>query len=145
VIESLPRKDGETGEREACTRGRFAVVELNRSVQRLKSPLLRRGGELVEVPWESALAAAAEGIRRAHPERSALVYSGSCTNEDIFVAHQFARDVLRTPHVDSVGSLRACSRPAGAMRRSAGSPISRRPRRCWWSAGIRTSRTRCSR
>jgi predicted molibdopterin-dependent oxidoreductase YjgC len=101
VIESLPRKDGETGEREACTRGRFAVVEFVRSVQRLKSPLLRRGGELVEVPWESALAAAAEGIRRAHPERSALVYSGSCTNEDIFVAHKFARDVLRTPHVDS--------------------------------------------
>ncbi len=101
VIESLPRKDGETGEREACTRGRFAVVELNRSVQRLKSPLLRRGGELVEVPWESALAAAGEGIRRAHPERSALVYSGSCSNEDIFVAHKFARDVLRTPHVDS--------------------------------------------
>jgi predicted molibdopterin-dependent oxidoreductase YjgC len=101
VIEAMPRKDGETGEREACTRGRFAVVEFVRSVHRLKTPLVRRGGELVEVPWETALEAAAEGIRSADPKRSALVYSGSCTNEDIFVAHKFARDVLETPNVDS--------------------------------------------
>ena len=101
VIEAMPRKDGETREREACTRGRFAVVEFVRSVRRLKTPLLRRGGELVEVPWETALEAAAEGIRSADPKRSALLYSGSCTNEDIYVAHKFARDVLETPHVDS--------------------------------------------
>jgi len=104
VIEALPRRDGETGEREACTRGRFAVVEFVRSVRRLKTPLLRRGGELVEVPWETALEAAAEGIRSCDPQRSALLYSGSCSNEDIFVAHKFARDVLATPNVD--GSLR---------------------------------------
>jgi len=104
VIEAMPRKDGETREREACTRGRFAVVEFVRSVRRLKTPLVRRGGELVEVPWETALEAVAEGIRSSDPKRSALIYSGSCTNEDIYVAHKFARDVLQTPHVD--GSLR---------------------------------------
>jgi predicted molibdopterin-dependent oxidoreductase YjgC len=101
VIEALPRKDGETGEREACTRGRFAVVEFVRSVRRLKTPLVRRGGELVEVPWETALEAAAEGIRSSDPERSALICSGSCTNEDVYLAHKFARDALGTPHVDS--------------------------------------------
>jgi predicted molibdopterin-dependent oxidoreductase YjgC len=101
VIEALPRKDGETGEREACVRGRFAVVEFIRSVQRLKTPLVRRHGRLVEVPWQTALAAAAEGIQRSDPKRSALIYSGSCTNEDIYLAHKFARDVLRTPNVDS--------------------------------------------
>jgi formate dehydrogenase alpha subunit len=101
VIEALPRRGGETGEREACVRGRFAVVEFNRSVRRLKAPLVRRNGELVEVPWETALEAAAKGIRSSDPERSALLYSGSCTNEDIYVAHKFARDVLETPHVDS--------------------------------------------
>jgi predicted molibdopterin-dependent oxidoreductase YjgC len=101
VIEALPRMDGVTGEREACVRGRFAVVELVRSVRRLKTPLLRRDGALVEVPWEAALEAAAAGIRSCDAQRSALVYSGSCTNEDVYVAHKFARDVLGTPHVDS--------------------------------------------
>jgi predicted molibdopterin-dependent oxidoreductase YjgC len=101
VIEALPREDGEVNEGDACVRGRFAVVEFIRSVRRLKSPLVRRAGKLIEVPWSTALEAAAEGIRRSKPERSALLYSGSCTNEDIYAAHRFARDVLKTAHVDS--------------------------------------------
>jgi predicted molibdopterin-dependent oxidoreductase YjgC len=101
VIEALPQKGGETGERQACVRGRFSVVEFTRSVRRLKSPLVRRDGTLIEVPWETALEAAAEGIRSCDAQRSALVYSGSCSNEDVYIAHKFARDVLETPHVDS--------------------------------------------
>ncbi len=120
VIEAMPRKDGETREREACTRGRFAVVEFVRSVRRLKTPLLRRGGELVEVPWETALEAAAEGIRNADPKRSALLYSGSCTNEDTYVAHKFARDVLETPQVDS--SLRLSYGPLLGSEGTGASP-----------------------
>jgi predicted molibdopterin-dependent oxidoreductase YjgC len=77
------------------------VVEFNRSIRRLKAPLVRRSGELIEVPWETALEVAAEGIRSSDPKRSALLYSGSCTNEDVYVAHKFARDVLEAPHVDS--------------------------------------------
>jgi predicted molibdopterin-dependent oxidoreductase YjgC len=101
VIESIPGKDGPVNAGDNCVRGRFAVVEFNRSIRRLKSPLVRRNGDLVEVPWETALQAVAEGIRRAAPEKSALVHSGSCTNETIYTAHKFARDVLRTANVDS--------------------------------------------
>lgn len=109
VIEALPRKRDEADARDACVRGRFAVVEFVRSVRRLKSPLVRRQGELIEVPWETALEAAAEGIGRFDAERTALVYSGSCSNEDIYAAHKFARDVLKTTHVDS--SLRLSYAP----------------------------------
>jgi len=109
VIESLPQKGGEVAGRDACVRGRFGVVEFIRSVHRIKAPMVRRHGELIEVPWETALEEAAAGIRGCDPKRSALVYSGSCTNEDIFTAHKFARDVLDTPHVD--GSARLSSGP----------------------------------
>ncbi|MDH3216117.1 MAG: molybdopterin-dependent oxidoreductase, partial [Candidatus Krumholzibacteria bacterium] len=101
VIESRPRKDGPVNQGDNCVRGRFAVVEFNRSVQRLKSPLVRRNGKLVEVPWETALQAAANGLKDAEPKKSALVYSGCCTNENIYFAHKFARDVLKTANVDS--------------------------------------------
>jgi predicted molibdopterin-dependent oxidoreductase YjgC len=101
VIEALPGKDGPVNQGDSCVRGRFSVVEFIRSLGRLKSPLLSRKGELVEVPWEIALQAAAEGIRVAPPGKSALVYSGSCTNESIYFAHKFARDVLKTTNVDS--------------------------------------------
>jgi predicted molibdopterin-dependent oxidoreductase YjgC len=125
VIEALPRRRGEADARDACVRGRFAVVEFVRSVRRLKSPLVRRHGELIEVPWETALEAAAEGIGRFDPERAALVYSGSCSNEDIYAAHKFARDVLKTPHVDSslrlsYAPLRSPNRRPGAGRGGAG-------------------------
>jgi predicted molibdopterin-dependent oxidoreductase YjgC len=105
VIEALPRKDGPVNAGDNCVRGRFAVVEFNRSIRRLKSPLIRRNGELVEVPWETALLAAAEGIKSARPEKSALLYSGYCTNESVYFAHKFAREVLGTEHVDSAMRL----------------------------------------
>jgi predicted molibdopterin-dependent oxidoreductase YjgC len=122
LIESVPRKEDGRRERDACVRGRFAAVEFVRSVRRLKASLVRRKGELTEVPWETALETAAEGIRRFDPKRSALVYSGSCSNEDIYLAHKFARDVLKTPHVDS--SLRLSYGPLldGA---GAGGPVAR--------------------
>jgi predicted molibdopterin-dependent oxidoreductase YjgC len=101
VIEALPRREGAVNEGDNCVRGRFAVVEYVRSIKRPKSPMGRRNGELVEVPWQTALEAAAEGIRRGKRDRSALLYSGSCTNESIYMAHKFARDVLETGNVDS--------------------------------------------
>lgn len=107
VIEALPEKNGPVSGRDACVRGRFAVVEFVRSTRRIKAPLIRRAGELLEVPWQTALEVAAAGIRRSDPRRRALIYSGSCTNEDIFIAHKFARDVLETPHVDSSARLSA--------------------------------------
>jgi len=81
VIEALPQKNGEVAGRDACVRGRFAVVEFIRSVHRIKDPLVRRNGVLIEVPWQTALEVAAAGIRGCDPKRSALVYSGSCTND----------------------------------------------------------------
>jgi len=119
VIEALPRKDGEVAGREACVRGRFAVVEFIRSVKRIKAPMVRRHGDLIEVPWQTALEEAAAGIRGCDPKCSALVYSGSCTNEDIFTAHKFARDVLDTPHVDSSARLSAAPLMAGKVNRAA--------------------------
>jgi predicted molibdopterin-dependent oxidoreductase YjgC len=78
VIEALPRRDGPVNEGDNCVRGRFAVVEYVRSIKRPKSPMVRRNGELVEVPWQTAL-----------------------TNESIYMGNKFARDVLETGNVDS--------------------------------------------
>jgi predicted molibdopterin-dependent oxidoreductase YjgC len=122
VIEALPQKNGEVAGRDACVRGRFGVVEFIRSVHRIKDPLVRRDGGLIEVPWQTALEVAAEGIRGCDPKRSALIYSGSCTNEDIFTAHKFARDVLGTPHVDSSARLSSAPLFDGKV---AGAPVAR--------------------
>jgi ferredoxin len=129
VIEALPQKGGETGERQACVRGRFSVVEFTRSVRRLKSPLVRRNGVLIEVPWETALEAAAEGIRSCDAQRSALVYSGSCTNAPTSSRETCSR--RPTWKARSGSPTGPCWAPPGAARPRHGSPTSRRPGRCW--------------
>lgn len=105
VIDALPKKNAPVNAGQACVRGRFAVPEFVRSVDRVTSPMIRRDGELVEVPLEVALKKAAEGILASKPENSALVYSGSCTNEDVYAAHKFAKEVLKTSNVDGSARL----------------------------------------
>ncbi|MFH1726085.1 MAG: molybdopterin-dependent oxidoreductase [Elusimicrobiota bacterium] len=122
VVDSTPRRDGSLNEGHACVRGRFSVVEFTRSVKRLKHPMVRRNGELIEVPWETAVNAVAEGILRSKPEKSAVVYSGSCSNEDVYAAHKFARDVMKTKNVDN--SLRLSYGPL-TDGEGAGAPAAR--------------------
>ena len=72
---------------------------------RLTEPMVRDKGALRVASWDEALDRAAEGLRRAverNPGWGAGVFSCSkATNEMIFVAQKFARQVLGTNNVDS--------------------------------------------
>jgi formate dehydrogenase major subunit len=72
---------------------------------RLTEPMVRENGELRTATWDEALDRAAVGLRRAverNPGWGAGVFSCSkATNEMIFVAQKFARQVLGTNNVDS--------------------------------------------
>ena len=64
-----------------CALGRFAYVQVVNAPERLARPLVREGGELIPVDWESALQAAAEGLRNSTGS-IAVVVSESTTRED---------------------------------------------------------------
>jgi predicted molibdopterin-dependent oxidoreductase YjgC len=72
---------------------------------RLTEPRVRDKGALRVASWDEALDRAAEGLQRAverNPGWGAGVFSCSkATNEMIFVAQKFARQVLGTNNVDS--------------------------------------------
>jgi molybdopterin-dependent oxidoreductase alpha subunit len=79
-----------------------------RALGRLPEPMIRRQGEpgFRVVSWSEAYDAAAEGIRRAAPERFAVyVTSRGVLNEDYYAAQKAAR-AMGTSHVDS--SARLC-------------------------------------
>ena len=94
-----------------CVKGRFGY-EFIGSSDRLKKPLLRKDGELVEVSWDEALDYVAkrfkEIIDKEGPEAVAFLASGKCTNEDNYVFQKFARAVLGTDNIDH------CERLCGA-------------------------------
>ncbi|MGE5373400.1 MAG: molybdopterin-dependent oxidoreductase [Phycisphaerales bacterium] len=80
-------------ESKLCVRGRFGLEFVYRD--RLERPLVRRGDKLVEASWEDALKAAAEGLRAVPGEKFELLTSGIVTNEALYSAEVFAREVIK--------------------------------------------------
>jgi NADH-quinone oxidoreductase subunit G len=87
-----------------CDKGRFGF-EAVESPDRLTTPLVRRGGELVTASWAEALDAFAGAIREASHARgpSAVAVLGGArgTNEDAFAWARLAREVIGTAHLDA--------------------------------------------
>jgi NADH-quinone oxidoreductase subunit G len=80
----------------------FQYIE---SEDRLTSPLVNRGGELIEITWSEALDIVANRIELIRDEDggSAFGVIGGAwgTNEDAYALSKFARVVLETNNVDS--------------------------------------------
>ncbi len=87
-----------------CDKGRFGY-EVVHSEERVRQPMVRKDGELVECSWPEALDAAADGIKRAldlnGPQSIALLGGARGTNEDAYVWARFTKGVLGTDNVDA--------------------------------------------
>lgn len=86
-----------------CPKGATAH-EFVHHPDRLTKPLLRKGGELVEVSWEEAYDYIVREIQRLQreygPDSLAVISSTRATVEENYLAQKFARAVLRTNNVD---------------------------------------------
>jgi NADH-quinone oxidoreductase subunit G len=83
----MPRQNEHVNEIWICDKGRFGH-HFAGSEERLRRPLVRRNGELVESSWEEALTHAAEGIKAATGQDSTGligIAGGRASNEDLFV------------------------------------------------------------
>jgi len=72
---------------------------------RLRTPLVRRDGELREATWDEALDRVASGLRSVvteHGRQAVGMFSCSkATNEVNYAAQKFARAVIGTNNIDS--------------------------------------------
>ncbi len=78
----MPRQNEAVNELWICDKGRFAH-HFASNPARLRKPLVRKSGQLVEVGWEEALRAAAEGLKGAAGGVVGLA-GGRASNEDLF-------------------------------------------------------------
>jgi len=89
-----------------CVRGHFAHDFLNAS-ERLRSPLIRKDGELVSASWGETLEVVARRLleikRENGPQNVAFLGSSKCTNEENYLFQKIARVVLETNNVDNGG------------------------------------------
>ena len=89
-----------------CIKGRYAY-DFVEHPDRLKHPLVRKQGTLVETTWDDALRVVASRwnellAQQQDPGASVFGVIGSnhTTNEENYLLQKFARTVLRTNHID---------------------------------------------
>ncbi len=112
--ENTPNPHGQT-----CVKGRFGLEFVNHP-DRLKSPLMKKNGQLEEVSWEEALdhvAARFSEIKEKYGSNSiAGLSSAKCTNEENYLMQKFMRAVIKTNSVDHCARLCHASTVAGLAK-----------------------------
>ena len=91
--------------------------QANNSEDRLKKPLVRNDGELVEASWDEAMGRIVERSRELLEEKGPLAFgfytSGQLFLEDYYTLSVIGKAGLGTPHID--GNTRLCTATAAAV------------------------------
>ena len=99
ILRQTPRYNPEVNEYWMCDRGRLETPRCVNAETRIKTPLMEKEGEFVEIGWDEAIARAASEFRVYRKGEVAFLGSAFATNEDNFLLLKFAREVLNTRHL----------------------------------------------
>lgn len=108
VVRITSKEDSIVNRGLLCVKGRFAYDFIS-SPDRLKTPLIRRNGELKPATWDEALDYAAEKLKQIRdtygPDSIAGLSSARCTTEENYLFQKFIRAVIGTNNVDHCARL----------------------------------------
>ena len=97
TLRRLAGEDADVNEEWNCDKGRWAF-KYEVAKNRITVPMIRdASGQLQEVSWPEALAAAASGLKNA---RAGVLVGGRATVEDAYGYSKFARVTLNTNNID---------------------------------------------
>ncbi|MCF6155409.1 MAG: 4Fe-4S dicluster domain-containing protein [Candidatus Brocadia sp.] len=93
-----------------CVKGRFGH-EFIHSPERIKTPLIRKNGELYPASWDDAIDYVSKRFQQIINEHGGKSVGGigseKCTNEDNYLFQKFCRSVLGTNHIDNMSNIRS--------------------------------------
>ena len=101
IIDALPDYNSPVDHGCLCVKGRFALPEVVNSPLRLTEPRELTPMGYTRVTWERALEAAAERLAAISADDFLMVLSPQLSNEDLFVAQQFVREVMGSENMVS--------------------------------------------
>jgi NADH-quinone oxidoreductase subunit G len=94
IFRQTPRENDAVNSEWMCDYGRLNFHYTN-SAERLKTPQIREGHELVDTSWKLALAKAGEELQRFQKDEIAVVASARMTNEELWLTKKL---------IDSIGT-----------------------------------------
>lgn len=104
LYKALPDKTSAVDDGLLCVKGRFGYDAAHKKT-RLTKPLVRKNGELVEVPWDEGIRLAAKKMQSLKMQYGSdavgISISDKFTNEEIYIAKKFAQDFLNTDYITS--------------------------------------------
>ncbi len=104
--------DAEANAGHTCLKGRYAFSFYNHP-DRLRTPLIRKNGELVPASWDEAYDLIVDkliGLRKEHgPDSIAGISSARCPNEENYLMQKLMRAVVGTNNIDCCA--RVCHSP----------------------------------
>jgi len=108
VIGVTTREDTGANRGSLCQRGIFGYDFLHHP-QRVTAPMIKKGGQWQEVPWDEALAYIAAMINKVVLGSGSQAVGGlispRCTNEEAYLFQRFMREVVGSNNIDSTGRL----------------------------------------
>jgi predicted molibdopterin-dependent oxidoreductase YjgC len=103
-----PAKTNQISGGKLCIKG-WNVTSFVNHPDRLKTPLIRKDGKLVEATWDEALTLVAEKLStvkaESGPNSIAFLASAKCTNEENYLMNKLARAVIGTNNIDHCARL----------------------------------------
>ena len=116
VIRMVPEKAGKANHGHACVKGRFAWGYATHK-DRIINPMVRDHIDDAwrEVSWDEAIAAAANGLKKAQKDHGVKAIGGitssRCTNEEVWLVQKLIRAGFGNNNVDTCA--RVCHSPTG--------------------------------
>ncbi|MBI5471074.1 MAG: molybdopterin-dependent oxidoreductase [Ignavibacteriae bacterium] len=102
VLRQTPRFNPDVNDYWMCDHGRLETFKHVNVANRIKSPMVRKNDQLVEISWDEAIAKAASEFKSFKKSEIAVIGSAYDTNEDNYLLQKFASEVLGTRHIDFV-------------------------------------------
>jgi len=103
ITRLMSRNNDEIDDGWLCNRGRWEFDYVN-SPQRLRTPLIRRNGNLTPASWSETLTYIASNLKEIINKHGAQSVAGigstRTTNEEAYLFQKFLRQVVGTPHID---------------------------------------------
>jgi predicted molibdopterin-dependent oxidoreductase YjgC len=108
IVSTQPSVSSPTNRGKLCIKG-WKVHEFIQHPDRLKTPLVRRGGSFREASWDEAMQYGAGELKRIRdqygPDSIGFLTSARCTNEENYLLQKLARTAIGTNNVDHCARL----------------------------------------
>lgn len=103
IVKIRGDKEATVNKGQTCVKGAFAYKYVHAN-NRLRHPLIRKGGELVQATWEEAYSFIANKLSHVKekwgPNAISLFACARSTNESNYVTQKFMRTVIGSNNID---------------------------------------------